>query len=512
MALITLCLVAGCGGEVSPAGSDAPSAFTIDSLPSDSKWSTTLGVDSVVGGRDIGGTPLYICRARYGNSIQPGKLRADWNQCHFSYGGTEQWTSDFQVLTARWEDASNGTIPSDAFNPDIWASGSQHVYPCRANVGGSLQLGKIEWGFGACYIPYGNQELHVTNYQVLANSIPLVKVPAYNGKLPIMALPAGRDDDGATLYPCIAYYKDGTYTGKTRADWNACDISWGGSENFVTDYQALVPMLLAAPLDIVHVPFPAGIDTDGSSLGVCSIERSSAPDGTFIYPATFQLGKVLKDGSCAYPYGNKEVIATTGFSILPTDCGLIGGNCCANNICQGGGTVCGTNNVCRVAGEGDACTDVGGGHKSCPPGLNCNTLTDKCEGARDCNQVGHICCNNGCPSGSMCTHVDPDYSPGYCAPTGPACGTAGNSCCNGECSNGLTCVGGKCAACGLPGQACCKAALPCHENGSVCLPTSPTPTCSQNCGYSGASCCNVGGKLYCAGGPNDCDSATNTCL
>jgi len=54
-------------------------------------------------GTDVGGQPLYICRAYFGGGIQPGKMQAIWTTCNFGWGGKEEQGSNFDLLTDIYE-------------------------------------------------------------------------------------------------------------------------------------------------------------------------------------------------------------------------------------------------------------------------------------------------------------------------------------------------------------------------------------------------------------------------
>src|SRR5690242_14030210 len=52
----------------------------------------TIPVDSIRAGTDVDGTPLYVCRGQNvsgDEGLQPGKFRADFAGCDFSFGGFE---------------------------------------------------------------------------------------------------------------------------------------------------------------------------------------------------------------------------------------------------------------------------------------------------------------------------------------------------------------------------------------------------------------------------------------
>jgi Protein of unknown function (DUF3421) len=57
-------------------------------------WYSTGELDFQAG-TDVGGFPLYVCRAHYNGGLQPGKTRTTWSTCNFGYGGKETTVSRF---------------------------------------------------------------------------------------------------------------------------------------------------------------------------------------------------------------------------------------------------------------------------------------------------------------------------------------------------------------------------------------------------------------------------------
>ena len=110
-----------------------------------------------------------------------------------------------------------------------------------------LHPGKIGPGFSGCSIPWGGSEYTKTSYFVLLNGFPTTTADVtVGGSIPVDALVGGYDEDGATLYPCQASYGAAVVPGKTRPEFNGCNISWAGSEITVpakvgAPYQVLVP-------------------------------------------------------------------------------------------------------------------------------------------------------------------------------------------------------------------------------------------------------------------------------
>jgi len=61
------------------------------------------------------------------------------------------------------------------------------------------------------------------------------------------------------------------------------------------------------------------------------------------------VSALLSNGACAYAFGNKELVATSNFSVLygNDDCGYANHKCCAGNTCFSGMQCNPTTNQCR---------------------------------------------------------------------------------------------------------------------------------------------------------------------
>ena len=204
--------------------------------------------DAVNWGNDTDGTNFFPCRANYNGSIQVGKTRASWQSCDIGYGGSEVFVKPYESLVAAYVDAAGDAVPSNAVPMGTDGNGGPTLYACRAYLNGNgYQLGKVRPGLGGCYIPYGGSEQLATRYQVLTSSpdwpwgdaLPLETVnvnsaPPFNG-----AMVGGYDTDNAPLYICQAQFNGGYIPGKTRSSWSSCDVSWGGAEHFVSNYNVV---------------------------------------------------------------------------------------------------------------------------------------------------------------------------------------------------------------------------------------------------------------------------------
>jgi len=246
---------------------------------------------------------LSPCRADQGGGIHPGKIRPNWNACDIGYGGQEIMVPAYETLVSGWTDDAGGLVPSNALPFGTDGTTGQFLYSCRAQLNGNdYQLGKVRPGLGGCFIPYGGQEVSVTQYQVLTAAIPLI-ADNRNGTHPFpSSVVGGYDSDGATLYVCQASFGGGMVPGKTRADLTSCIVGWNGGEHYVSNYNVLVPSFQGPGQGQVY---PAGNESNGTTLGVCLAD----------YQNSRQVGKFV-GSACNFGFGGAEVSVSPDFYVL----------------------------------------------------------------------------------------------------------------------------------------------------------------------------------------------------
>jgi hypothetical protein len=282
-------------------------------VPSGPIGHPNLPLEAIFGGREapsmtgLNGQPLYICRGgtAEGYGLQVGKFRADFTGCDIGYGGAEITVPDFEFLVTSWQSADFGAIPPNAVAGGYdTGSPAPPLYYCRAQpAGAGWTPGKIRLGLGGCSIPYGGAELVEPHYEVLVNlspAMPLTIVGASNGYAPPDAIRAGTDNDGYALYLCAAAFGGGVHPGKLKTTFKGCDVSWGGTENVVSNYHVLVPRWTTFPLvgfEHASFDFPAGVDTDGKPLHICR-----AYYGGGVHPGKTKEGWT----TCNIGWGGKE--------------------------------------------------------------------------------------------------------------------------------------------------------------------------------------------------------------
>jgi hypothetical protein len=141
-----------------------------DSCPISWKADSDGGVPegAVVCGNEDNGTPLYLARAYYSGGLQTGKMRPGLGSANIPYGGDEIKLGSYEVYCGggSWVSASNGAIPVGAVACGYESDGAP-LYAARGWYAGSLQPGKIRLDFDGAHIPYGGDEITITEYEVL---------------------------------------------------------------------------------------------------------------------------------------------------------------------------------------------------------------------------------------------------------------------------------------------------------------------------------------------------------
>jgi hypothetical protein len=313
--------------------------------------------DAIVGGQ-ISGIPVYLCRAYHESDMQPGWAVKGESVCHFSYGGVEQTSMFFDWWVPSWRTVTGPVLPS-AMIP-FRGENNNWRFPCR--VGGTP--GKYGADLGGCLYPYGGVEQHQSGsgfsvlvdadggdlYQYLGEErlaptsqmgtgdgvgpFAAAYVGPYEGTnvpMPADAIVGGTDADGQLLYLCasdvsmaidLSRGPESNQPGKARADWNACDVSYGGLENYRSSFFVLEPNWRFVVMDpddpvpcIVNggevcgvIPesmhlVPAGTDTNGEPLYACQVWQYP---GTDKYPG--KIGASFT-GGCSYALNGIEYYA-----------------------------------------------------------------------------------------------------------------------------------------------------------------------------------------------------------
>lgn len=260
--------------------------------------------DAIITGTDAGGAPLYSCKVNYQGGFLPGKTRADWQWCDIGNGSQELWLNPYETLVAGWVDENNGNVPSNALPFGTDGTNGPTLYACRAYLDyDGFQVGKVRPGLGACDIGYAGQEHWVTHYQVLTSTVPLTIQTVNSTTPPSGALVGGYDSNNAPLVVCQAQYGGGLVPGKVPSGWSSCVVPYGGSEQYVSTYNVLVPTFKSPPGTV----FKAGTQSNGNTLGICHAS----------YQNSTQVGMYLTSSkACNFGYGGSDVSLTSGYQVL----------------------------------------------------------------------------------------------------------------------------------------------------------------------------------------------------
>ncbi|XP_061185693.1 uncharacterized protein LOC133193779 [Saccostrea echinata] len=130
-------------------------------------WVATTGSDipegAIRGGYEADGRPLFIARAKIGDTMTPGKCGFHLPGAHIPYDMNEKIINKYDVLVyplknsgfLDWQTASQGNVPPNAYMTD------RETYVGRAVYQGSLVPGKIATGHRhrCAYISYGGKEI-----------------------------------------------------------------------------------------------------------------------------------------------------------------------------------------------------------------------------------------------------------------------------------------------------------------------------------------------------------------
>lgn len=111
------------------------------------------------------------------------------------------------------------------------------IYVCRASHQGGIHPGKYVPGVRSCSIEYAGVEVLLTDFEVLTQMAG-TWIPTSGSTIPAGALAVGRETQG-TLYSCRAYVEGGIEVGKTRTEFNACNISLNGRAYTPSKYEVL---------------------------------------------------------------------------------------------------------------------------------------------------------------------------------------------------------------------------------------------------------------------------------
>jgi hypothetical protein len=126
-------------------------------------------------GHEADGTPLYLGRAFYQGSMQPGNYRQGWGKISISFGGQELWAGGAAV----WVGILNGANDNGFWRPPDaaqaasvvgWEGDQTKLYAARTWIEGGLHVGKWRRDWAKASIPYGGREFWAPQFEVLCGS------------------------------------------------------------------------------------------------------------------------------------------------------------------------------------------------------------------------------------------------------------------------------------------------------------------------------------------------------
>ncbi|KAK9500586.1 hypothetical protein O3M35_001825 [Rhynocoris fuscipes] len=126
-------------------------------------------VGAVLAGKDQDGGSIYVGRAFYEGDLLPAKVAPSHGCAFVSYGGKEVTRTEYEVLVSdsiAWKPSSGGDVPRQAIQVGYTADG-EALYAGRTFHEGTIQAGKVHPSHGCLYIPFGDEEISFTDYEVL---------------------------------------------------------------------------------------------------------------------------------------------------------------------------------------------------------------------------------------------------------------------------------------------------------------------------------------------------------
>ncbi|KAM7348611.1 uncharacterized protein ACRADG_007888 [Cochliomyia hominivorax] len=257
---------------------------------------------AVVAGHDSDGDTIYVGRAEYSGDLLPAKVIPNKGKAYVSYGGQEVEVDSYEVLSGlryQWIPAANGDVPPAAVKVGRAADGD-FLYAGRGHHEGSLTVGKVHPSHGCLYIPYGDEEVKLFEYEVLTQ--PDQWISATADSMPEDALEGGRDADGDPIYVGRVFKDGDLIPAKIIPNKGGAYVAYGSEEHKEENFQVLAGAGFmwthCENGNIVPGAVPAGNTSDGETLYV----------GRAQYEGSLCVGKIHPSHGCLYlPFGGSEV-------------------------------------------------------------------------------------------------------------------------------------------------------------------------------------------------------------
>lgn len=263
--------------------------------------------NAVIAGHDIDGTAIYVGRAYHEGDLIPAKVIPSKQVAYIPHGGQEVAKHDFHILTGvgfEWFPSANGHVPADAVVAGNQSNG-EPLYVGRANVSGSLSVGKIHPSHHCIYVPFGGIEHSINQYEVLIAPRRSTWVQTSRfAPLPDGAILAGHDQDGTQIYVGRAWHNGDLIPAKVIPSKQACYIAYGGQEILKDEIEVLcygnVTWVKSHPSTRTVPPFSVsgGTTSEGEPLYIARAYHDGA----------LTVGKLhISHGALYIPFAGSEV-------------------------------------------------------------------------------------------------------------------------------------------------------------------------------------------------------------
>ncbi|MCQ0986851.1 DUF3421 domain-containing protein [Jiella marina] len=138
-----------------------------------------------------------------------------------------------------WADQSGGAIDREAMPVGHEANG-ETLYACTAAFNNGNHPGKLRPAFGGCVIGYGGREYTVRQYSTLLGQGRWITASSQY-QLPEGAYDGGNEANDSPLYVCRAPFNGGLHPGKVGPSTGGCNVTYGGVEHTIYQFEVLVP-------------------------------------------------------------------------------------------------------------------------------------------------------------------------------------------------------------------------------------------------------------------------------
>jgi len=204
--------------------------------------------DSDDGQFNVGGAHLYDAL----NPLVQADSHCETDMSMQGHTVNPNWVAWFVTRLEAWLPAISapatwntlhGAHPSGATPVPNADEVGQPMYIARAIVNGTTHPtpGKVRPDWTAAAIPFGGQEVWISDYELYQGPVVLIPRPANNADLANIALQGGVDIEGSPLYVAIVTDTINNHPvvvpGKLRPDWTAAAYCWGGVERWSSNYQ-----------------------------------------------------------------------------------------------------------------------------------------------------------------------------------------------------------------------------------------------------------------------------------